>query len=165
MDSLTIEDVNELYQKYFPIVRAKCQRMVRSPDVAQDIAQEAFSRLLENRNQIENPRVAIYWIYRTCTRLVVDLYRKKKHTVAIEFVDEIVSSVSDPESQIHAQKLLQLIGKKCPKDELAVAILIRLDGLNQEEVGKVLQVSERTVRRWLLNLDKRLKKIVSEAKS
>jgi len=42
-----------------------------------------------------------------------------------------------------------------PQDELAVAVLCRVDGLAQPEAAQVLGISERTVRRVLDRFDQR----------
>ena len=46
--------------------------------------------------------------------------------------------------------------RRFPPEEVEAAILSRVDGLNHQEIGEVLGISERTVRRLLARIDARL---------
>lgn len=73
------DDVESTYQRYYPVIWAKCRRMLRDPAEAQDLAQETFARLWASRDSLHDSEAALGWVYRTATRLAVD--RLRHHAV------------------------------------------------------------------------------------
>ncbi len=164
-NKMTELDVEQAYQRYFPIVREKCCRMLNDPTEAQDLAQETFTRLWSNRRRFRNNDGVASWVYRTSTRLAVDRHRRlaTASMIAIAADDLLDSQSESPESQAHARQLLgQLVGR-IPAKELEVAILSRIDGLTHEEIGRVIEASDRTVRRLLTRFESRLSRLTRRA--
>ncbi|WP_373049280.1 RNA polymerase sigma factor [Vulgatibacter sp.] len=150
------------YRRFFPIIREKCARMLGDGDEAQDVAQETFVRLWKSAVAEEEPRQVTAWIYRTSTNLAVDLIRRRRFVVEAPVDREPGASL---EGLVQARQELARIAGGVPADELAIAILHRIDGLGQEEVAKVADVSDRTVRRVLKRFDERLALLRAEAAS
>ncbi len=141
------------YRHYFPMIREKCKRILGSAGDAQDVAQETFLRFWQLQDSLRAPEAAIAWIYRTATHLAIDKLRSSKQLAAL---NEMHADTSSPEGLSHARLLLHKLVKDLPGDEMEVAVLSRLDGLNQQEVAAVMGISERSVRRVLKRLDDRL---------
>jgi RNA polymerase sigma-70 factor (ECF subfamily) len=157
-------DVEHAYRRYFPIIREKCSRMLRDRAEAQDIAQETFTRLWSNRDQLHAPDAVASWIYRTSTRLAVDRYRRTRREDDGELAtDEVAGTEHDAGDRIDAVRMLARIANHVPADELEVAILSRIDGLGHDEIARVLGCSDRTVRRRLLKLESRLSRLRESA--
>lgn len=157
---MTEVDVEEAYQRYFPIVREKCSRMLQDPIEAQDLAQETFTRLWANRSSLDGIDGIASWIYRTSTRLAVDQYRRKARVDVA--TSDVTVELSDPRSSerlIQSRQELARIAKFVPARELEVAMLSRLDGLNHEEIGRVMGTSDRTVRRLLSKFEARISRL------
>ena len=57
---------------------------------------------------------------------------------------------------LSARRQLQTLARSVPADELEIAVLSRLDRLTHLEIGEVLGISDRTVRRRLRQLQRRL---------
>ena len=149
MDPLELE-----YRKYFPMLSAKCRRMLEDHDEATDIAQETFIRYWQNQKRItSDERVITAWLYRTATRLSLDRFRRRTVRERLLPPDEI--PVEPDDVLAHRQQLRQLAGA-LSEDELELAILSRIDRLTQIELAEALDCSERTVRRALTRLETRL---------
>ncbi len=149
------------YRRFFPIIREKCARMLGDGDEAQDVAQETFVRLWKSAVAEQDPRQVTAWIYRTSTNLAVDLIRRRRFVVEAP----LERQAQGLEELVQARQELARIAGGVPADELAIAILHRIDGLGQEEVAKVADVSDRTVRRVLKRFDERLALLRAEAAS
>jgi len=151
-------DVEQAYQRYFPVVRDKCSRMLKDPAEAQDVAQETFTRLWSSRASFHNQEGIAAWIYQTSTRLAVDRYRRLSKAGVVAFpVDELLSRHNDnPESLVGSRRQLADLGRRTPAKELEAAVLSRLDGLNHDEIAQVMATSDRSVRRLLARFDQRL---------
>jgi RNA polymerase sigma-70 factor (ECF subfamily) len=154
------QGVEETYRRYYPVIRLKCERMLKDPVEASDVAQEVFVRLWSERAKIHDPLAVTAWLYRTATHLVVDRIRGRRTTAFDErtLIDLMPEAPGDPELDSHARSLLRGLVSDMPAEELKAAILARIDGLTQPELAEVLGVSERTVRRMLAQFEERLER-------
>jgi RNA polymerase sigma-70 factor (ECF subfamily) len=150
-------DIKEAYGRLFPPVHAKCRRILGQSQASEDVAQEAFVRLwrsglLERESGIQ---VVMAWLYRTATRLSIDVLRDRGGRVAPPAPDEAFGCAVDLGTSTEARRLIAALAASVPKEELAAAVLCRVDGLSQLEAATVLEVSERTLRRTLSRFDER----------
>jgi RNA polymerase sigma-70 factor (ECF subfamily) len=106
------------------------------------------------------------WLYRTCTRVAIDLLRERRRTsplaLAIEDAGRAEPCGADLTGAIEARSALARIVGDAPDDELTAAMLCRVDGLTHPEAAEVLNVSERTVRRLLDRFDERVAALRNE---
>lgn len=135
------------HQTYEPLVRY-LYRMVGDPDLAADLAQEAFVRLWERRPRDEHLRA---WLFRVATNLVRDLARVEGRRV--ELVHEQLTRVplSDPparpdeaaeaaERRAQVQRALATLSER----ERAV-LLMREEGFSYKEMAEALGLSVNTI--------------------
>jgi RNA polymerase sigma-70 factor (ECF subfamily) len=156
MDDAALE---QTYRTYFPRVREKCRRMLGNSHEAQDVAQETLMRLWKaNLQALPAPQLTA-WLYRTSTRLAVDVLRHRAHLDANAEVDP--AGPDRPDARVESRQLLARLARDIPSRELEVALLHRVDGLGQEELAEVLGTTDRTVRRLLTRLDARLERLQS----
>jgi RNA polymerase sigma-70 factor, ECF subfamily len=151
-------DVEHAYRRYYPVIREKCARMLRDPAEAQDVAQETFTRLWSDRDRLRDADAVASWIYRTSTRLAVDRYRRTSRQGELP-EGELAADEPNAALQLETRRMLMRIANDVPKDELEVAILGRIDGLDQNEIASVLGCSDRTVRRLVHKLETRLSRM------
>lgn len=157
-------ELHAAYRKFFPLIREKCRRMLGDAEEAQDVAQETFVKLWQARLQDGDPRRTTAWIYKTATRLAIDRLRKKRRSPAA-VADEADLEAGDEGGWMagtDARAELTRWAALLPAEELEVAMLSRLDRLTHPEIGEVLGVSERTVRRLLTRLEERVTRARTE---
>jgi RNA polymerase sigma-70 factor, ECF subfamily len=167
MGAVHEQDLENTYRRYFPMIREKCRRVLHDPGEAEDVAQEAFIKLWQARLTTTDEKQTSAWIYKTSTRLAIDRLRQRsqRERLATQAADHrSPSAASSPSSEAMMQTRQELAGlaSSIAPDELAVAILRRVDGLSHEEVAEVLGVSARTVRRIVHKLDERLARLRKE---
>lgn len=157
MTEISRNDVEAAYRQYFPLIRSKCNRMLRDGAEAQDLAQEVFTRFWRERASIADPSAATAWLYRTATNLAVDRLRSRR---TIPMADDALASLAggggNPEGESHARRTLDDLFAALPADALQAALLARVDGLTQPEIAEVMGTSERTVRRLLVKFEEHL---------
>lgn len=160
MGTLTREQVEDAYRRYFPVISRKCQRMLRSANEAQDVAQEVFLRLWKSRLDLRDAAATTAWLYKVSTRLAVERLRSSawRATQAGEPADALASEATGADERADHARALDELARLLPEDELEAALLSRVDRLTHPEIGEVLGVSERTVRRLLSRGDERLQK-------
>jgi RNA polymerase sigma-70 factor (ECF subfamily) len=145
------------YRRAFPLVLAKCRRMLRGHADANDVAQEAFVRLWKHRELIHDHIALTTWLYRTSTHLVIDRARSRAFSEAslAHLHGALRGHVNDSEARFVSREELRRLLASCPKDEAEAAILSRVDRLTHQEIAEVMGVGERTVRRLLDRFDER----------
>lgn len=136
--------------------------MLGDADEAQDVAQETFIRFWSARLLEEDPRRQLAWLYRTCTRLAIDLLRRRRSRPQAS--DALLESLPGPDAAKTAELRDELarMAQRVPKNELEVALLSRLDRLTHPEIAEVIGTSERSVRRMLSRFDARVVQARSE---
>jgi RNA polymerase sigma-70 factor (ECF subfamily) len=157
------EPMDQLYRRYFPLVREKCRRMLADPSDAQDVAQETMMRLWKSDVQGLPPGQLTCWLYRTSTRLAIDALRRDAGRSQASVPDVAASERERPDELLHQRQMLASVARRVPQRELELAMLHRVDGLSQSELGAVMGMSDRSVRRLLTKVDARLERLRQES--
>jgi RNA polymerase sigma-70 factor (ECF subfamily) len=152
----TPSDFPDAYRRFLAPIRAKCRRVLGPSAAADDVAQEAFVRLLQSGPRVDGvtaTRTVMAWLYVTSTRLALDALREGRVESLDESPIEHVSCASSPEASAAARSAIVALCRDVEAAELEAALLARVDGLSHPEAAEVLGVSERTVRRLLERFD------------
>jgi RNA polymerase sigma-70 factor (ECF subfamily) len=151
-----LQDIDASYRRYFPLIRAKCRRMLGDAAEADDVAQETFVRFWRS-SFAGDARRGTAFIYKICTRLAIDRMREKARRQGGDAdVDELPLPGAGTDELLAVRRQLLILSRRLPESELEVALLSRLDRLTHEEIAEVLGVSDRTVRRSLKRFDGRV---------
>ena len=154
-------DIVAFFQQHFPVIRAKCARILGNGADAADIAQEAFLRLCTSPVAHEPAAARLKWIYVTGTRLCIDHVRRRRLGVEISSetagpAGEPAGTTAAPDEAIAARQALeQLAGALSPED-LSILVMTRSDRMTQDEVAALLDISSRQVRRVIERADAKL---------
>ncbi|HNN94817.1 MAG TPA: RNA polymerase sigma factor [Pseudomonadota bacterium] len=162
--SLDPAQIDDLYRRYFAILRAKCSRMLGDADEAADVAQETLIRFWQSERTTSagttdpaaETRRVLGWLYRTSTRLAIDRLRSAQARNRLGLALPEADCIAIGEDALTARYLCAQLVSSAPPDELEVAMLSRLDRLSQVEIASLLGRSERTVRRQLQRFDVRV---------
>jgi RNA polymerase sigma-70 factor (ECF subfamily) len=158
-------DFPSAYRRFLAPVRLKCRRLLGESGEAEDAAHESFVRLLQVgpvwTSERDTPQV-MGWLYRTCTRLCIDVLRRRRHVEAARPHDDqggdddtrpVLPGGASLEDALAARRLVTRLCGRVSGAELEAAVLCRVDGLSQTEAATVLGVTDRTVRRLLERFD------------
>ena len=153
----------EAYRRLVHPVRAKCRRMLGNTAAAEDVVQETFVRLWCAGPRLVDAGTGTLtsWLYRTCTRLSIDVLRQRgraEAAVVHTLHASALASASPPSlhDTVEARACIASLSARVPADELEAALLVRVDGMSQPEAASAMRVSERTVRRLLERFDERV---------
>lgn len=154
-----MHDLETMYRAYFPMIRAKCLRMVRDLDLAEDITQETFVRMWQNQETFKDHEHRVAWIYRTSTNLTIDKLRSRNRLHALS--DSVMrvkahDQAENAEKALITQQWLEQVVNQISERSWQVLMLSRVDGLQQEEMAAILGASSRTIRRWLVIAEEEL---------
>lgn len=167
--SLSSQEFERAYARFFPPIRAKCHRLLANAQAADDVAQDVFVRLWQwdERPALDAPdaaRTVLAWLYRTSTRLAIDTLRAngaRRYGDGGERLAALPCS-TDLDALLGAKSAILAVAHAADDDELHAAVLARVDGLSHLEVAVILGVSERTVRRLLQRFDEQTGSIRKE---
>lgn len=143
------------YRRYFPLVRHRCRRLLGDGPLASDVAQETFVRFLGADIKGTAERI-VRWLYVCSGNLAIDQLRKRRASASVE---DLAPTPLTPHAETAAtvRGLIRKLGDVVGPEVLQCALLTHLDGMSQAEVAQVLEVSERTVRRWLVVVEDAVK--------
>jgi RNA polymerase sigma-70 factor (ECF subfamily) len=120
-----------------------------APHEAEEVAQETFLRLWrEPRLRGAAAGEVSAWLYRTSTRLAIDLLRRRR-----VWADAPEARVATRTAAAEARLELDRLARSVDPEDLEVVLLVRVDGLTHAEVAELTDRSERTVRRVLSRFD------------
>lgn len=134
--------LTELYRAYGPVIYARCRRLLGDGAAAEDATQETFMRVHRHLAKADS-REALAWIYRIATNYCLNEIRNRKRRP--EPYDELPEIVTDTDAALADRDLAARIVARSPEKLRAVAWLHHVDGLDQGEVARVLDISRRTV--------------------
>jgi RNA polymerase sigma-70 factor (ECF subfamily) len=150
-------DFDALYDEVFPSLFRYCTRLTGDADAAEDVAQEAFVRLLERG--VEGHPVALrVWLFRVATHLVRDRYRVGENRKRLlETYPVAPSGLPDPDEQLEAEEqaggVRAALGALTERDR--TMLLMREEGFSYREIGEAVDVLPSSVGTLLARAQKR----------
>lgn len=151
-DRVVFDDV---YQQYHKVVYANIVKLIKDPSVAEDILQDVFFALWENRLKIKNDQPVSSWLFVVSYNQSIS-YLRKKVKQNIEFVENYERFQTLAE-EIFPDKLLieaeltileEAISALSPQKQKVVR-LCRFEGKSQKETAALLGLSTESVKDYL----------------
>ncbi|MDR2078669.1 MAG: RNA polymerase sigma factor [Treponema sp.] len=147
----SVVEFRQLYDTVFPILFRVVYRITGSEEAAEDLCQDAFSRLYEKRIVFPNPEEAKYWLIRVATNASLN-YAKRKDRERKAYqraFQEDTRSLETGESDLlkkETKEEIQGALKKLPKNLRIVLILREYGEFNYKKIGQILGISEGNVK-------------------
>jgi RNA polymerase sigma-70 factor (ECF subfamily) len=170
--------MNEILRRYKNPLFRFAQRLCRNKEEAEDIAQEVFLRVHQNRLRYTPSGKFSTWIFKIAHNLFLESLRKRwwqvlwprkadNPDVPVEFASPILSAAEECERHDLAQKVKRCI-QGLPFLQKEALILREYEQMSYEEIATVLNKSLGTVKtlihRALKNLQNRLLSLAEEIK-
>lgn len=149
--------LEELYRKYHRSAMLYCTALCGDPQLAQDIAAEAFVKAyLSLPNDIPSFR---YWLLRVCKNLWYDHLRRENRVTITELPPTLMGSTSPEDTYIQKEKmqcLWRIIGTLSPMDQELLTLYYFSD-VPLQEAARLLGKSYPAVRQRMTRLRQTLK--------
>lgn len=152
---LTCQDIEQLYHQHRSELTRRLYRMVRCDQIAADLAQETYLRLvnLTKTSAITYPRA---FLYRTATNLALDYLRKQRtrslHEIADVPTEHIPSPLPSAEVDVAARQQFDMLRQaiatlppKCRK----VFLLHKAQHRSYAQIATELNISVSTVEKHM----------------
>lgn len=162
MSSLFIGDIQEdtlvfdrIYNQYHQVIYANIFKLIKSEAIAEDILQDVFFSLWENRMKIDMQKSVGGWLFIVSYNKSLSILRKKVKE-AVDYVesydayDDISEEIFLNEAVYESQlKILEEAVIALPPQRQKVFRLCHFEGKSQEEVAKILGLSTASVKDYL----------------
>ena len=142
--------------------------IVRSADDARDIAQSVFLKVAERLDEFDDSHRFFSWIYRIAVNESLNLLRRNGHEEPLDDEIELPGGSDDPESQArdaersrHIQRALLTMSAM----DRTVIVLRHFSECSYQEIARVLDVDEKTVKSRLFEARRRLRELLTEYRS
>lgn len=157
-------DFEATFDRHHPALFRYLHRLVGNPDVAEDIAQEAFLRLLDHPLPEDEARP---WLFTVATNLVRDRarMRKRRRRLLEEEKGTVEPSAPDPpdlrvERAERIRKVRRVLETLAERDR--EMLLMRQEGLRYKEIAEAVGVAPASVGTLLARALRRFEKAYRE---
>jgi RNA polymerase sigma factor (sigma-70 family) len=144
------------YREFSRSLHRYLMRRLANAQSAQDVAQEAYLRLLcvDDSQLVRAPQA---YLYRIASNLVYELRLRQQRdpvTVDSRLVDHVSELLSDPayldlSERINLERLLESVLSQLPPLYAAILVLRKRDGKSLDEIARELNISIHTARKYL----------------
>ncbi len=149
------DSFRELFSKYHQSLFNFVLYRLKDEVIADDIVQETFLRVWNHRNSIKPNRSFFSYIAKISNNLCMDYFRhenvKLRHKEHIP--QPTYSDVDNPamkyESKILEDKIHSIVNDSLPEKCREIFILSRVNGMANQDIAELLDVSRRTVENQL----------------
>jgi RNA polymerase sigma-70 factor (ECF subfamily) len=144
--------VETLFAKHHGEIYAYLLRMMRDPEVAADMAQDAFIKAYKNYETLEKPENARAWLYQIAHRVALDEIRRRKIIRFLPWTGESRGAAPSAEHLVMDARLsgdMQRALARIPERQRAALLLAELHDLTGLELAAALGVSHVAARALL----------------
>ena len=144
--------VETLFAKHHGEIYAYLLRMLREPELAADLTQDAFVKAYKNYDTLEKPENARAWLYQIAHRVALDEIRRRKIIRFFPWTGESHGSAPSAERLVmdaHLSGDMQRALARIPERQRAALLLAELHDLTGVELAAALGVSHVAARALL----------------
>jgi RNA polymerase sigma-70 factor (ECF subfamily) len=159
--------VEELFARHHGEIYAYLLRMLRDPELAADLTQDAFIKAYRAYDSLEKPENARAWLYQIAHRVALDELRRRK---IIRFLPWTGESRGAAPSAEHLAMELRLSGPlqraldRIPERQRAALLLAEVHDLTGVELAAALGVSHVAARALLTRARESLRQALAAEK-
>lgn len=141
---------DELYRKYFDRIYRFAISLVKLPEEAENIVQDAFLKLWVNRDRVDKGSSVRYYVFTITYHAAISVIRKKLKES--DYISELIrqpdTNPDDASVELEYNELelkLNTAIDKLPARQKEVYLLHRTEGLKYSEIADRLNLSVNTV--------------------
>lgn len=150
--------IHDLYSNHHGWLFGWLRKKLGCSHNAADLAQDTFARILASRDVVAGMREPRAYLSTTARRLVIDRARRKQiedaYLQELALTAETLAGFQSPEQILATLEALEQIAfvlEELSANARQAFLLYFLDGLTQVDIAAQLGISERMVRKHLMN--------------
>jgi RNA polymerase sigma-70 factor (family 1) len=151
-----------IYQHYIDPIYRRLLYLIKSEELAEELAQDIFMRIWDKRAGIDLEKSFRSYIYSIAQNLVVDFYRRSALDRKLQqhLINTATAYYNPIDLHYHAEADRQLLSnaiQSLPEQRRKVYSLVKLEGKSYEEVSEILGISCSTIRDHIVKGNKAIK--------
>jgi len=133
-------------------------RMLGNPDEAADVTQSTFLKVFENIGRY-NPKFRLFsWAYRIAVNESIDQLKRRQRTQPLDQPPQTDTNLTpDSASAAQTSDEVQATLMELNEDQRAVIVLRYFSDCSYEDIGRVLELPEKTVKSRLFSARQQMK--------
>lgn len=152
-----------LYNYYYPRLHTFIRGFLKTEDDIDDIIQDVFIKLWENRNKINNVETFNSWIFTVTKNAVITLFREKikQNSFESRVREIVVKNGNYLDSTVEYNEIrekVEVIINQMPEKRRLIFKLSREQGFSNREIAEQLEISIKTVEDHMMHAIRHLRK-------
>lgn len=160
--------VESLFAKHQAEIYAYLLRMLREPELAADLTQDAFVKAYRNYDTLEKPENARAWLYQIAHRVALDEVRRRKIVRFLPWSGESPGAAPSAERLVmdaHLSGDMQRALARIPERQRSALLLAELHDLTGLELAAALGVSHVAARALLTRARESLRQALASERA
>jgi RNA polymerase sigma-70 factor (ECF subfamily) len=160
--------VEGLFARHHSEIYAYLTRMLRDPELAADLTQDAFVRAYRAHADLDDPSKARAWLYQIAHRVALDEIRRRRIVRFVPWSGESRGSVPSTERLVLETRLSSEMERalaRIPERQRAALLLAEVHDLTGVELAAALGVSHVAARALLTRARESLRRALAEERA
>ncbi len=133
----------ELVRRHLALVHSAALRQVRSPQLAEEVAQSTFLKLAQHARQLAPDTILSAWLYQVTRREAIDVVRREaRRQLREQIATEMNAMNATAADWTHIEPLLDEAMHALDETDRAAVLLRYFENKSLREVGQALGASE-----------------------
>ena len=150
MQDPSSHDLEALVRRLGPLIYRRCLKILGRAEEAADATQEVFLRITKHRHQLPPEAEQLPWAYTIATRICLNRIRDGRHELSHEDEgplpgDALLSRSENGGAWVERRELISHLCRAHDEKTTTLAWLVHADGFSQEEAGKQVGLSRKSV--------------------
>ena len=153
----------EVVRRHLDLVFSAALRQVRSPQLAEEVAQSVFADLARESRHLAPDTVLSAWLYQVTRRSAIDVVRREARRQAREQVAQELNDMNTaPADWTGVEPLLDEAMQALEATERTAVLLRYFENKSLREVGQTLGTTEEAARKRVSRAVERLRELLAE---
>ncbi|MFO1514891.1 MAG: sigma-70 family RNA polymerase sigma factor, partial [Verrucomicrobiota bacterium] len=148
----------ELVRRHVALVHSAALRQVRSPQLAEEVAQSVFTDLAHNAARLQPDTIVAAWLYQVTRRTAIDVVRREtRRQLREQIATEMNAMNATTADWTHIEPLLDDAMSALDETDRAAVLLRYFENKSLREVGAALGTSDDTAQKRVSRAVERLR--------
>lgn len=134
-------------------------KSLRDEEDSNDIVQESFMKLWENRSKVEEEK-AKSWLFTTAHNAMINFIKKSARTSSLDALE--IDRGKDDKHTFELKEIIDKALSHLPEQQKTILLLRDMEGYNYQEIGEILNLNESQVKVYLFRARQKMKEQIKD---